>query len=115
MKMDAGVLDDPLGENLKTAQQAVGSDEYRKVAEEAVEKSLVLLKNEGNVLPLKAGTAVWITGPAADHDQAQCGGWTVAWNGSPEKNISGVSHKICDEPVSAYKSFIRIIITKNFV
>ena len=91
VKMDAGVLEDPLGENLKTVQQKTGSDEYRAVAEEAVEKSLVLLKNEGNVLPLKAGTSVWITGPAADHDQAQCGGWTVAWNGSPEKNISGVT------------------------
>ena len=109
MKMDAGVLDDPLGENLKTAQQAVGSDEYRKVAEEAVEKSLVLLKNEGNVLPLKAGTAVWITGPAADHDQAQCGGWTVAWNGSPEKNISGVTSVLEGFQKKADEYGIRVI------
>ena len=91
VKMDAGVLEDPLCENLKTEQENTGSADYRAVAEEAVEKSLVLLKNEGNILPLKGGTAVYITGPAADHDQAQCGGWTVAWNQSPEKDIPGVT------------------------
>ena len=91
VKMDAGVLEDPLCENLKTEQENTGSADYRAVAEEAVEKSLVLLKNEGNILPLKRGTAVYITGPAADHDQAQCGGWTVAWNQSPEKDIPGVT------------------------
>ena len=91
VKMAAGVLEDPLCENIETAQQETGSDAYRAVAEEAVEKSLVLLKNEENVLPLKSGTSVYITGPAADNDQAQCGGWTVAWNRSPEKNIRGVT------------------------
>ena len=91
VKMDAGILEDPLGEKIETAQAKVGSETYRTVAEEAVEKSLVLLKNEGNVLPLKPGTAVFITGPAADHDQAQCGGWTLAWNQSPEKDIPGVT------------------------
>ena len=91
VKMDAGVLDDPLCEELETVRTETGSAEYRAVAEEAVEKSLVLLKNEGGVLPLKSGTAVYITGPAADHDQAQCGGWTVGWTGSPEKEIPGVT------------------------
>ena len=91
VKLDAGILDDPLCENIKTMQQETGSAEYRSVAEEAVEKSLVLLKNENNVLPLKNGTSIYIMGPAADHDQAQCGGWTVGWNQSPERNIPGVT------------------------
>ena len=91
VKMDAGILEDPLCENIETVQQETGSSEYRSVAEEAVEKSLVLLKNEENVLPLKSGISVYITGPAADHDQAQCGGWTVGWNQSPERNIPGVT------------------------
>ena len=91
VKLDAGVIDDPLCEELETEQAETGSAAYRAVAEEAVEKSLVLLKNKGDVLPLKPGTAVYITGPAADHDQAQCGGWTVAWNASPEKDIPGVT------------------------
>ena len=91
VKIDAGVLEDPFCEWIETEQEETGSDVYRAVAEEAVEKSLVLLKNEGNALPLKAGTAVYIMGPAADNDRAQCGGWTVAWNGSPERNIYGVT------------------------
>ena len=91
VKMDAGILEDPLCENLRTEQQETGSAAYRAVAEEAVEKSLVLLKNEGNILPLKSGTAVWITGPAADHAQTQCGGWSVDWTGSPTRDIAGVT------------------------
>ncbi len=91
VKMDAGVLEDPFCEEIETAQEETGSAEYRAVAEEAVEKSLVLLKNEGNILPLKSGMSVYITGPAANNDQAQCGGWTVAWNGSPERSIPGVT------------------------
>jgi len=91
VKLDAGLFDDPLCEDIETVQSETGSAEYRAVAEEAVEKSLVLIKNEGDLLPLKSGTAVYITGPAADNDQAQCGGWTVAWNQSPEKDIQGVT------------------------
>ena len=91
VKLDAGILDDPLFLNLKTEQQETGSAEYRAVAEEAVEKSLVLLKNEGNVLPLKPGTSVYIMGPAADHDQTQCGGWSIDWTGSPNRYIPGVT------------------------
>ena len=91
VKIDAGIMEDPLYDNLVTIQADTGSDEYRAVAEEAVEKSLVLLKNEGNILPLRSGTSVYITGPAANHAQAQCGGWTVGWNGSPDKSIPGVT------------------------
>lgn len=91
VKMDAGILTDPLFDDLETVQDETGSAEYRAVAEQAVEESLVLLKNENDLLPLRPGTSVYITGPAADHDQAQCGGWTVAWNNSPERNIPGVT------------------------
>ena len=91
VKKDAGLFDDPMLENLKTKQQETGSLEYRKVAEKLVEESLVLLKNDNNVLPLKEGTKVYITGPAADSCQAQCGGWTIDWNGANTKNIAGVT------------------------
>ena len=65
--------------------------EYRAVAEQLVEKSLVLLKNENDVLPLKEGTKVYITGPLADSARDQCGGWTMGWNMSPNKDIEGVT------------------------
>ena len=91
VKKDAGLFDDPLLEKLKTKQQEAGSLEYRKVAEKLVEESLVLIKNNNNVLPLKEGTKVYITGPAADNCQAQCGGWTMDWNGANRKNVPGVT------------------------
>ncbi len=91
VKKEAGIFDDPLFENMKTDQKETGSLEYRKVAEQLVEESLVLLKNENSVLPIKEGTKVYITGPAADNGQVQCGGWTVDWNGSPTEDVQGVT------------------------
>ena len=91
VKIDAGIMDDPLCENLQTEQEETGSPEYRAVAEEAVEKSLVLLKNEGNILPFRPGTTVYITGPAADDPRVQCGGWSIDWTGSPNRTITGAT------------------------
>ena len=91
VKKEAGIIDDPFGEQMPTKQLETGSQEYRDLAERAVEESLVLLKNEKNVLPLKKGTKVYILGPAADSARAQCGGWTIDWNQSPEESIEGVT------------------------
>ncbi|WP_051530608.1 glycoside hydrolase family 3 protein [Ruminococcus flavefaciens] len=91
VKKEAGIFDDPLCENLQTKQKETGSLEYRKIAEKLVEESLVLLKNENNVLPLKKGTKVYITGPAANSCRAQCGGWTMDWNGPNSKDVPGVT------------------------
>jgi beta-glucosidase len=78
-KMSIGIFDN---EEAKPKQTQVGSDEYRAIARELVEKSQVLVKNEGDILPLKSGTKVLITGPAADNENAQNGGWTLGWTGS---------------------------------
>ena len=91
VKKNAGIFDDPMCENIKTGQKETGSMEYRTVTEKLVEKSLVLVKNENETLPFKEGTKVYITGPAADNAQAQCGGWTMGWVKSHEKNIKGVT------------------------
>ena len=91
VKKNAGLFDDPLLENIKTEQQETGAPEYRAVAEQLVEKSLVLLKNNKEVLPFKEGTKIYITGPASDNGQAQCGGWTMSWNGAPTEDIPGVT------------------------
>lgn len=91
VKLDQGIFEDPFCENMTTVQAETGSDDYRALAEQLVEESLVLLKNEGNVLPLKEGTSVYITGPAANYARAQCGGWTLDWNQSPESYVSGVT------------------------
>ena len=91
VKKDAGLFDDPFGEKITFSYGDVGSPEARAVAEQLVEKSLVLLKNENGILPLKEGTKVYITGPASDNAQAQCGGWTMGWIKSREKDIQGVT------------------------
>jgi beta-glucosidase len=62
---------------------SVGAPEHREVAREAVRKSLVLLKNEGGVLPIdKRAKRVHLAGRFADDLGAQCGGWTISWQGS---------------------------------
>ncbi|MBQ4462991.1 MAG: glycoside hydrolase family 3 C-terminal domain-containing protein, partial [Eubacterium sp.] len=91
VKKDAGLFEDPYLENIKTVQTETGSDEYREVARRAVQESLVLLKNKNDILPLKPGTKVYITGPSADNERAQCGGWTLDWNESPDEEVEGAT------------------------
>jgi beta-glucosidase len=59
-----------------------GSPEHREVAREAVRKSLVLLKHEGGVLPLQRTARILVAGRNADNRGHQCGGFTVAWQGT---------------------------------
>ena len=91
VKLDEGIFEDPFGEKLETAQKEVGSREYRELAEQLVEESLVLIKNENEALPLDKGAKIYVTGPAADDAVAQCGGWTVDWNASYTSEIRGVT------------------------
>jgi beta-glucosidase len=59
-----------------------GSAAHRQVAREAVRQSLVLLKNQNKVLPLKKTAArIHVGGKSADDLGNQCGGWTIDWQG----------------------------------
>lgn len=66
-----------------------GSAAHRAVARECVQKSLVLLKNEGNALPLQKTEKIVVVGPFANKLGAQCGGWTIAWQGG--EDIGGIA------------------------
>ena len=60
----------------------VGSKKHRDLARESVRKSLVLLKNKDNVLPLKkSNMKITLVGDHADNIGFQCGGWTIHWQG----------------------------------
>ncbi len=60
----------------------VGSEAHRDVARQAVQQSLVLLKNEAKVLPLDAEfSRIHVAGLGADNIGMQCGGWTIDWQG----------------------------------
>ena len=90
VKKDVGLFDDPFCQNISVNSE-VGSSDSRAVAEQLVEESLVLLKNDNNTLPIKKGSKVVILGPAADNRVAQVGGWTLGWNKSPIGGIDGVT------------------------
>jgi beta-glucosidase len=66
-----------------------GSTAHRDVARECVRKSLVLLKNANNVLPIPATANVALWGAAANNIGIQCGAWTVQWQGALGNVISG--------------------------
>jgi beta-glucosidase len=60
----------------------IGAPTHRALAREAVRKSLVLLKNERNVLPLRPTARLLVLGDTADDIGRQSGGWTLTWQGS---------------------------------
>lgn len=91
VKKEAGLFEDPMCEHLDIVQPETGSAEYRAVAEKLVEESLVLIKNEEDLLPLKEGMKVYVVGPSSNNERAQCGGWTMGWIGSREDKIDGVT------------------------
>jgi beta-glucosidase len=66
----------------------LASPGHRALAREAVRKSLVLLKDNGGVLPLRASAHVLVAGPGADDIGMQCGGWTMSWQGGENNNAA---------------------------
>jgi beta-glucosidase len=64
----------------------LGDPEHRALARRAVRESLVLLKNEGGVLPIRSSAHVLIAGAGADDVGQQCGGWTLSWQGAVNHN-----------------------------
>ena len=65
----------------RSLHKSFGSPDHRTVARQCVRESLVVLKNDKKLLPLKKGTKVHVAGAAADDIGIQCGGWTIAWQG----------------------------------
>jgi beta-glucosidase len=81
VKVAMGLMERPLVGRAQLAQ--LGTPAHRAVAREAVQRSLVLLKNERGTLPLKKSfKRIAVVGAAADDLGAQCGGWTISWQGA---------------------------------
>ena len=86
-KMKAGLFDAPMPSAKAVPLQAnLGSEEHRRVAREAVRKSLVLLKNNGSVLPISGSAEVLVAGSGANSIEMQTGGWTITWQGTGNSN-----------------------------
>lgn len=84
VKFESGLFEDPYLTSDVTEANTLGEAAYRQVASELVSKSLVLLKNEDDILPFKKGQKVFVTGPGADNMGIQCGGWTISWQGAAD-------------------------------
>ena len=65
-----------------------GSEEFAKASLKAAEESEVLLKNEGNILPLAKGKKILLTGPNANQMRCLHGGWSYTWQGSKAEDLS---------------------------
>ena len=65
-----------------------GCDEHAAKALQAAEESEVLLKNEGNILPLAKGKKILLTGPNANQMRCLNGGWSYTWQGSNAEDLS---------------------------
>jgi len=79
VKCEMGMFD--AGYSVPTDTPQIGSAEHRTLAREAVNKSLVVLENDGSLLPLPMTANVLVAGTAADSMAEQCGGWTIDWQG----------------------------------
>jgi beta-glucosidase len=76
----------PSSRQLAGNQQLMGSKEHREIARDAVRKSLVLLKNQQNILPIKPNQHVLVAGDGANDIAKQSGGWTITWQGTELDN-----------------------------
>jgi len=80
-KFRLGLFKNPFPDS--TFVSKIGIKEHRDKAKQAVRESLVLLKNEDNLLPIdKHVSKIVVVGEHADNSGLQSGGWTVNWQGS---------------------------------
>ena len=86
-KVTAGIFEAGLpSQRPETKQESLGIAEHRALAREAVRKSLVLLKNNNQALPIKPKANVMVVGAVAKSMKHQTGGWTLSWQGNDNAN-----------------------------
>ncbi len=90
IKKQSGLFERPFSD--QSLLSHVGSKDHREVAREAVRKSMVLLKNKNNILPIpKSGKTIIVAGKGADDVGMQSGGWTISWQGGMGQTTNGTT------------------------
>ncbi len=86
VKYELGLFERPVGN--PDDYPKFGSDEFRKVSLQAATEAITLLKNTNNILPLKKGIKVLVTGPTANSMRSLDGGWSYTWQGEQTDNFA---------------------------
>lgn len=73
-----------------------GSEEFEQAAYQTAAESITLLKNTNNLLPLKKGTKLLVTGPNANSMRTLNGGWTYSWQGEKVEEFAGKYNTILE-------------------
>lgn len=90
VKFELGLFEHPYSD--PQYRNLVATPEHKALAREAVRKSLVLLRNQGDLLPLpKDLPLILVAGLGADDIGRQCGGWTITWQGKAGKITPGTT------------------------
>lgn len=92
LKFKLGLFDNPYPEPAAAAN--FGKPEYQALALQAAHEAMTLLKNDGDILPLRPGSRVLVAGPAALSISALNGCWSYTWQGKDERWYPGDSKSI---------------------
>lgn len=79
-----------------------GGEEFAKLALEGATESMVLLKNERNILPLQHGKKILLTGPNANQMRCLDGGWSYTWQGHRTDEFAGKYNTIYEAFCNEY-------------
>lgn len=100
LKYRLGLFDNPYWDIRK--YDKFGSKEFADIALQAAEESEVLLKNEGEVLPIVKGKRILLTGPNANSMRCLNGGWSYSWQGHLADECAGAYNTIYESLCNKY-------------
>ena len=100
MKYRLGLFENPT-QKLKNYPK-FGGEEFAKLALDGATESMVLLKNEGNILPLQQGKKILLTGPNANQMRCLDGGWSYTWQGHRSDEFAGKYNTIYEAFCNEY-------------
>lgn len=99
MKYRLGLFEHPT-QKLKN-YPLFGGEQFVQLALEGATESMVLLKNNNNILPLQKGKKILLTGPNANQMRCLDGGWSYTWQGNRTDEFAGkyntIYEALCNE------------------